>query len=215
MRAMFGRFMPTEGNFFELFNSHAHEIVEGAKELVALMNSLGEGATDLRDHAEAIDAIEKRGDVYTRETIQMLHKTFITPLDREEIHQLISNMDDILDLMQDCAESVSLYDVKTVTPEAKQLAEISLACCERVKSAVALLSKMENAATLLKICEEIDRLESDADRVMRSAISKLFRTERDAIALIKMKAIYELLETITDRCEDVANVIQGIVIENA
>ncbi len=212
---MFGRFLPTEGNFFELFNSHAHEIVEGAKELVALMNSLGEGATDLRDHAEAIDAIEKRGDGYTRETIQMLHKTFITPLDREEIHQLISNMDDILDLMQDCAESVSLYDVKTVTPEAKQLAEISLACCERVKSAVALLSKMENAPTLLKLCEEIDRLESDADRVMRSAISKLFRTERDAIALIKMKAIYELLETITDRCEDVANVIQGIVIENA
>jgi uncharacterized protein len=212
---MFGRFMPTEGNFFELFNSHAHEIVEGAKELVALMNSLGEGATDLRDHAEAIDAIEKRGDGYTRETIQMLHKTFITPLDREEIHQLISNMDDILDLMQDCAESVSLYDVKTVTPEAKQLAEISLACCERVKSAVGMLSKMENAATLLKICEEIDRLESDADHVMRRAISKLFRTERDAIALIKMKAIYELLETITDRCEDVANVIQGIVIENA
>jgi uncharacterized protein len=212
---MFGRFMPQEGNFFELFNLHANEIVEGGKELVALMKSLGEGATDLRDHADAIDAIEKRGDVYTRETIQLLHKTFITPLDREEIHQLISNMDDILDLMQDAAESVSLYDIKTVTPEAQQLAEICLACSERVKSAVLLLSKMDNAPTLLKICEEIDRLESDADRVMRSAISKLFRTERDAVTLIKMKAIYELLETITDRCEDVANVIQGIVIENA
>ncbi|TAG72628.1 MAG: DUF47 family protein, partial [Burkholderiales bacterium] len=95
---MFGRFMPTEGRFFDLFNLHANEIVEGAKELVALMNSLGEGATDLRDHAQAIDAIEKRGDVHTRETINLLHKTFITPLDREEIHQLISNMDDILDL---------------------------------------------------------------------------------------------------------------------
>ena len=174
---MFGRFMPTEGRFFELFNLHAHEIVEGGKELVALMNGLGEGATDLRNHANAIDAIEKRGDTYTRETIELLHKTFITPLDREEIHRLISNMDDVLDLMQDAAESVSLYDIK--------------------------------------ICEEIDRLESDADHVMRSAISKLFRTERDAIQLIKMKAIYELLETVTDRCEDVANVMQGIVLENA
>ena len=178
---MFSRFMPTEGRFFELFNLHAHEIVEGGKELVALMNALGEGATDLRDHANAIDAIEKRGDNYTRETIQLLHKTFITPLDREEIHQLISNMDDVLDLMQDAAESVSLYDIKAVPPEAKQLAELCLQCCERVKSAVVLLSNMENAATILKICEEIDRLESDADRVMRSAISKLFRTERDEI----------------------------------
>lgn len=212
---MFGRFMPQEGRFFELFNLHAHEIVEAGKELVALMNALGEGATDLRDHANAIDAIEKRGDTYTRECIQLLHKTFITPLDREEIHQLISNMDDVLDLMQDCAESVSLYDIKTITPEAKQLAEICMQCCDRVKSAVALLSNMDNAATILKICEEIDRLESDADRVMRSAISKLFRTERDAVQLIKLKAIYEVLETITDRCEDVANVMQGIVIENA
>lgn len=212
---MFGRFMPQEGRFFELFNLHAHEIVEAGKELVALMNALGEGATDLRDHANAIDAIEKRGDTYTRECIQLLHKTFITPLDREEIHQLISNMDDVLDLMQDCAESVSLYDIKTITPEAKQLAEICMQCCDRVKSAVALLSNMDNAATILKICEEIDRLESDADRVMRSAISKLFRTERDVLQLIKLKAIYEVLETVTDRCEDVANVMQGIVIENA
>ncbi|HNY45393.1 MAG TPA: DUF47 family protein [Casimicrobium sp.] len=212
---MFGRFMPQEGRFFELFNLHAHEIVEGGKELVALMNALGEGATDLRDHADAIDAIEKRGDKYTRETIELLHKTFITPLDREEIHQLISNMDDVLDLMQDAAESVSLYDIKTVSAEAKQLAEICLQCGERVKSAVAMLSNMENAAAILRICEEIDRLESDADRVMRSAISKLFRTEKDAVQLIKLKAIYELLETITDRAEDVANVMQGIVIENA
>ena len=212
---MFGRFMPQEGRFFELFNLHAHEIVEGGEELVALLNALGEGATDLRDHANAIDAIEKRGDTYTREAIQLLHKTFITPLDREEIHRLISNMDDVLDLMQDVAESVSLYDIKTVTPEAKQLGEICLQCCERVKSAVALVSNMDNATTILKICEEIDRLESDADRVMRSAISKLFRTERDAVQLIKLKAIYELLETVTDRCEDVANVMQGIVIENA
>lgn len=207
--------MPKEGKFFDLFNAHAELIVEGGQQLVAMMNSLANGADGVDGFAAAIDKAETSADRITHETVSQLHKTFITPLDREEIHQLISNMDDVLDLMQDVAESVSLYDIKTVTPEAKQLGEICLQCCERVKSAVALVSNMDNATTILKICEEIDRLESDADRVMRSAISKLFRSERDAVQLIKLKAIYELLETVTDRCEDVANVMQGIVIENA
>ena len=131
--------------------AHAHEIVEGGKELVALLNALGEGATDLRDHANAIDAIEKRGDTYARETIQLLHKTFfITPLDREEIHQLISSMDDVLDLMRDVAESMSLYDIKTVTPEAKQLGEICLQCCERVKVGRCAGVHMDNATTIFE-----------------------------------------------------------------
>lgn len=212
---MLGRFMPQEGRFFDLFNLHAHEIEEGGRELLALMKAIGSGTDDIERHTRAIDAIEKRADVHTRDTIQLLHKTFITPLDREDIHRLISNMDDVLDLMQDAAESVSLYDITAVTSEATELAEICLGCCERVKSAVALISNMEHAVAIMKICEEIDRLESDADRVMRSAISKLFRSERDAVQLIKLKAIYELLESVTDRCNDVANVLEGIVIENA
>jgi len=102
-----------------------------------------------------------------------------------------------------------------VTPEAKRLAELCLACCEKVQQAVGMLHNMDNAQKIVAICEEIDRLESDADHVMRAAMSKLFRDEPDVRNLIKMKAIYEILETVTDRCEDVANIIEGIIVENA
>ena len=105
--------------------------------------------------------------------------------------------------------------IKRVTPEAKLLAEICLHCCQRVKGAVGLLRSMDNASAILKICHEIDKLESDADRIMREAMSKLFREESDVLQVIKLKAIYELLETVTDRCEDVANTIEGIVLENS
>jgi uncharacterized protein Yka (UPF0111/DUF47 family) len=124
-------------------------------------------------------------------------------------------MDDILDLLEDAGQTISLYDIKAVTPEAKRLAELCLACAEKVKAAVGLLHSMDNASQILAICEEIDRFESDADHVMRAAMSKLFRDEPDVRTLIKLKAIYEILETVTDRCEDVANVIEGIIVENA
>jgi len=113
------------------------------------------------------------------------------------------------------AESIVLYDIRKITPESKQLAEICQMCCERVRTAVSLLKNVKDAEAILKTCQEIDRLESDADRVMRSAMSKLFRDEADVKQLIKLRTIYELLEQITDRCEDVANIIEGIVLENS
>ena len=208
---MFGRLMPREGNFFELFNAHADKIAEGSRELAAMMTNFSE----LELRAQHIDGYERAADKITHETITLLHKTFITPFDRDQIHLLITRMDDILDLMQDVAESVVLFDIRKVTPEAKQLAEICQMSCERVKAVVALLTNVKRADAILKICEEIDRLESDADRVMRSALSKLFREESDLKQVMKLRVIYDLLESITDRCEDVANVIEGIVLENS
>ncbi|MDB5990139.1 MAG: hypothetical protein JWQ10_1542 [Herbaspirillum sp.] len=208
---MFGRFMPTEGKFFELFNEHAELGVKCAKEMVALMTNFD----DLELRVHAIENLEKQADKITHHCIELLHKTFITPLDRDDIHQLITRMDDILDLLEDAAQTISLYDIKAITPEAKRLAELCLACAEKVKSAVALLPNMDNSRQILTICQEIDRLESDADHVMRAAMSKLFRDEPDVRNLIKLKAIYEILETVTDRCEDVANIIEGIIVENA
>ncbi len=208
---MLSRLMPREGNFFELFNGHAELIVEGSRELVAMITAF----QDVEAHARRIDNAERAADKITHETITLLHKTFITPFDRDQIHQLITAMDDILDLMQDVAESIVLYDIRKVTPESRQLAEICQMCCERVRGAVGLLNKVKDAEAILKTCQEIDRLESDADRVMRSAMSKLFREEADVKQLIKLRTIYELLELITDRCEDVANLIEGIVLENS
>ncbi len=208
---MFGRLMPTEGKFFEYFIQHGELCVKGGKELVALMTNFD----DLEHRVHAVESIEKQADKITYGTLDLLHKTFITPLDRDDIHKLITSMDDILDLMEDVAQTISLYDIKQITPEAKRLAELCQACCERVLAAVSLLHNMDNAREMLAICSEIDKLEADADHVMRAAMSKLFREEPDVRNLIKLKAIYELLETVTDRCEDVANIVEAIIVENA
>jgi len=208
---MLGRLMPQEGKFFDIFNAHAARIVEGAKELAEMIGKFSE----LEAHAQRIDAVERAADKLTHECITLLHRTFITPFDRDQIHQLITKMDDILDLIQDVAESVALYDLRKVTPEARQLAEICQMCCDRVRATIALLTDLKRADAILKLCEDIDRLESDADRVMRSALSKLFREETDLKQVMKLRVIYELLESITDRCEDVANIVEGIVLENS
>jgi len=211
---MLRNLVPREGKFFALFDQHAEKIAAGGAELATLMENYGNAEARQRG-IEAIDRAERDADKITHETVQLLHKTFVTPFDRDSIHLLITQMDDILDLIQDVAESAMLYDLQRITPEAQQLAELNQMCCERVKTAVGLLTDMRNAEAILRICTEIDRLESDADRVMRSAMSKLFRDEADVRQLIKLKAIYELLEAVSDKCEDVANVIEGVVLENA
>ncbi|MGE5616869.1 MAG: DUF47 domain-containing protein [Bacillota bacterium] len=209
---MFGRLLPKEGRFFDLFNAHAEQVVRAARELATLMQDY----EDRDRHARIIDEAEHAADRVTAETIRLLHKTFITPLDRDQIHQLVTAMDDICDLIQDTAESLTLFDVRRITPETGTLADIAVKCCERVKDVVALLGRPElEPEALIKTCEEIDRLESDADRVMRSAMSRLFREEQDVREIIKLRSIYELLESITDRCEDVANLAEGISLENS
>ena len=208
---MLNKLMPREGKFFDLFNAHAAQIVEGGRALAQLFTNFEAAAT----HAERIDVAEHSADKITHETIALLHKTFITPIDRDQIHQLITNMDDVLDLIQDTAESIVLYDIRRVSPEAQQLAQICQMTCDRVKAAVGLLANLSDSEAIMKTCEEIDRLESDADRVMCSAMSRLFREESDVKQLIKLRSIYELLELITDRCEDVANIIEGIVLEHS
>jgi predicted phosphate transport protein (TIGR00153 family) len=214
---LFGKLLPTEGNFFEMFNQHADRIVEAAASFSNLVANYNDSM--LREkYAQEVDNAERAADRVTQDVNRAIHKTFITPIDREQIHSLINTMDDVADLIQDSAETMALYDVRHMTEEISRLTSLSLKCCERVRDAVYLLDKISDAGAAeaaLKTCEEIDRLESDADRVMRSAMSKLFREESDVREVIKLKAIYELLETITDKCEDVANLIEGIVLENS
>jgi uncharacterized protein len=214
---LFKKLLPREGNFFEMFNQHAERIVEGAHAFAKLVANYND--SNLREqYAREVDHAERSADKVTHDVNRLIHSTFITPIDREQIHTLINTMDDVADLIQDSAETMALYDVKHMTEEITRLTDLSVRCCERVKEAVGLLAKLSDhntAVAALKTCEEIDKLESDADRVMRSAMSKLFREEPDVREVIKLKAIYELLETITDKCEDVANVVEGIVLENS
>ena len=160
---MLGRLMPREGKFFDLFDAHAARIVEGSRELAAMIGTFSE----LDAHAQRIDAAERAADKVTHETIALLHKTFITPFDREQIHQLITAMDDILDLTQDVAESVALYDLRKITPEAKQLADICHMSCERVAAVVGLLHNVKRADAIMKV--PIIAASSRLPSTMRSA----------------------------------------------
>jgi predicted phosphate transport protein (TIGR00153 family) len=211
-----GKLLPRGRRFYALFDEHGSRIGAGAHAFLALVENYGDAA--LREkHAGEVDAAERSADRVTAEVVRLLHQTLITPIDRGQILGLINAMDDVLDLIQDATETLSLYDVRAIRPEVVQLANISVRCCERVQHAVTLLPRLSEAAVAqaaIKTCDEIDRLESDADRVMRAAMSQLFREESDVRELIKLKAIYELLESITDRCEDVANLVEGIVLKN-
>jgi predicted phosphate transport protein (TIGR00153 family) len=205
--------MPREARFFTLFNQHAELIAAGGRAAADLVR----GYDDTERRAaliQQIGDIERRADKITYETVSLLHSTFITPFDRNDIHRLISGMDDILDLIQDAAESMHLFDIQTLPPEAPRMAELLDACCTRVQSAVALLSSMDNAPKALAIAQEIDAHESEADAVMRAGISKLFREEQDVRQLIKHKNVYEYLENAIDKCQDVANIIEAVVVEN-
>jgi uncharacterized protein len=212
---MFGRLMPREGKYFDLFNAHAELIVQGGQALSGLIGALVEEPEQAVIHAERIDELERQADEITHSTLAQLHTSFITPFDRDEIHQLINSMDDILDNIQDVAESMSLYDIQRVPPEAKALAEVTEQCCGRVQSLVKLLHSMDNAPEILRYCHEINDLESDADRMLREAMSKLFREEPDVRQVVKLKEIYEILESVSDRCKDVAGTVEAIVLENS
>ncbi|MET0381948.1 MAG: DUF47 family protein [Burkholderiaceae bacterium] len=211
----FSKLLPREGNFFELFNHHADRTAEGAHAFMAMIQNYND--VPLREkHASEVDVAERAADKMTAEVHRLLHRTFITPLDGEQIRSLINSMDDIADTLQDSSEVLSLYNVQRVGEDVMRLTEISVRCCERVQHVVSLLSRLREgdvADAALKTCEEIDHLESDADRVMRAAMSRLFRDEIDTRELIKLKAIYEHLESISDRCQDVANVVEGIILE--
>ena len=210
----FSRLMPREGRFFTLFDQHAAFVVQGSVELVELLRHFGNNG-DRAARVARILELEHSADRVTRETVSLLHQTFVTPLDRDDIHRLISRMDDVLDLIQDVTEALQLYDIQRLTPEAVQLAELLMECCTRVQQAVKQLATLDDSARILKLCNEIDSLESQADTVMRTAISKLFREESDVRQLIKLETVYQLLEAATDQCEDVANLIEGVVLEHA
>ncbi|MCM2324245.1 MAG: DUF47 family protein [Oligoflexia bacterium] len=208
---MIGRILPREEKFFELFRHSADLMVEGALALRDLFSDLEHAEM----HSRRLKDIEHKADEVTHRTIELLHKTFITPLDREDIHLLITKMDDILDFFEAAAQRIFLYDVKTPPPNARELAEICVKAAEAIKRAVDLLEDLKERELILKQCIEINRLENEADYMFRLSLAKLFREEPDTRQLIKYKEIYEILETATDRAEDVANIIEGIVLEYA
>lgn len=208
---MFERLMPKEIAFFDYFEKMAAKILEGCTALVDLL----EDCTNVPEKARRIKVIEHEADLITHQCIEKLHTTFITPFDRDSIHRLITKMDDILDLAEAVSDRLTVYEMTSPTEEAKQLARVLVFSVEEVAKAVTGLSNMKNAQEILARCVEVNRLENEADTLLRVAVGKLFKTERDPLQVMKWKELYEGLEEATDRCEDVANLVEGIVLEHA
>jgi len=208
---MFGRFLPRETSFFDFFEQHAGLTIEGTKEFLSMVTTGANIATKCR----RISDIEHETDTITHRCVEALHKTFITPIDRDAIQRLITRMDDIMDYVEAAAERLDLYELTVMTPEIRDLADVLVRAVEEMGVALEGLRDMKNADAVFKKCIDINRLENEADSILRRAVAKLFKEEKDPITVIKWKEIYENLENATDRCEDVANIIEGVVLENA
>ncbi|HEV8321746.1 MAG TPA: DUF47 family protein [Myxococcota bacterium] len=208
---MLEKLLPRETSFFDFFERHAALTVEGAKEFLSLVST----GANIESKTRRIKEIEHETDVITHQCVEALHKTFITPIERDVIHRLITKMDDVMDFVEAASERIALYGVTDMTPEVKDLADVLVRAAQEVERALRGLRDMKNAPMILQKCIDINRLENDADAILRSAVARLFREEKDPITVIKWKEIYENLETATDRCEDVANIIEGVVLEHA
>jgi uncharacterized protein len=204
---MFG-LIPREEAFFDLFKNAAHNMIEGSRLLKDMMDDFRNPI----EKAKRIKDVEHIGDGITHEIARKLNLTFITPIDREDIHDLASALDDILDVVEAIADRFVLYKVAAPSEPAIRLANVLYQASVEVGATVDLLGKSHPAVTECSV--RVNSLENDADRISRDAISSLFEKETDPIAVIKWKEIYENFEAGTDRCEDVANILERIALKH-
>ncbi|HEY5594454.1 MAG TPA: DUF47 family protein [Nitrospiria bacterium] len=202
------RLIPREEKFFEMFEASARNIHRGAY----LLREMMEQYRDPEKQADAIMEVEHQGDTITHDIIHKLNQTFITPIDREDIYALSSALDDVLDLIESVSDRMVMYKIKEPTETARRLAGIIFKSAEEIVKGVGLLKALGDVRPY---CIEINRLENEADRVSRDAVADLFENVRDPILVLKWKELYEHLEEATDRCEDVANILENIVLKNS
>ena len=197
---------PREEDFFVLFQKQAVLVRQGCERLVEMM----ERFDDLDARASALKDIEHQGDLVTHEIYERLNRTFITPLEREDIHALASGLDDVLDSAEAIGSRLVLFKVTGSTDEARKLSAIMLACARQIEAAVAHLKDFKN---LMSFTVEINRLENEADSISRNAVADLFSGRHEVLDVLRWKELYGRLESATDQCEDVANTIESIVLK--
>jgi predicted phosphate transport protein (TIGR00153 family) len=208
---MFKKLLPREENFFDLFEQAADNVHEAAKALVALMESY----TDVEEKAKRIKDLEHKGDELTHLTIERLNKTFITPIDREDIHEMVSRMDDIIDMIDTAVNRMVLYKIVKPRAEGVALARVLVQATEVLARAMRDVRNIKNIDRIIRHCVEIHTAENEGDRIMQQGLAALFEGTPDPLDVIKWKDILGELESATDRCEDAANVIESIVLKNA
>jgi uncharacterized protein len=202
------RLIPREKKFFRMFSDVSQNLTDGAR----LLQDILQNPANLDARIAQLQEIEHRGDEMTHDIIRMLNQTFITPFDREDIHRLSSSLDDVLDFVNAAAVRMTLYGITVPPPAAAQLAALIVKQSEELAQGVSLL---QDNKKVLDHCVEVNRLENEADRVSRKAIAELFGSEKDPIQLIKIKELYEVLETATDKAEDAANVLEAVALKSA
>jgi len=208
---MLSRLLPRQTNFFDYFERHAALSAESAREL----GKLAYDGASVEEIARRIKDLEHEADEVTHTCMETLHKTFITPIDRNDIHRLASKLDDIIDLIDGAARQMALFEITALSESGREATVVLVKAVEAVERAVKGLRNMRNANTILGECVRINELENQADRIKAASVARLFREERDPIAVLKWNELYQALENVTDACEDVANVIEGIVLEHA
>lgn len=208
MAGLWARILPREKSFFDMFTEVTANIQAGAQALVDLL----EDYRNLEEKVSHIKDLEHRGDQMTHDIMTRLNQTFITPFDREDIYELCSKLDDVIDLIDAFTSRLVIYSIRAPRPGAVELARIVMKATDEVHDAVSLLEKHDR---ILPYCIEINRLENEADVTVRAAIAQLFEEEKDPVEIIKWKELYEVLEIATDKCEDVANVIESVVLKSA
>jgi len=208
MPGLLQRFMPREEGFYDLFAHQADNVVVGAKALQQMLSHY----TGVPEQVQSVKAIEHEGDELTHAIFTKLNQTFITPFDREDIHELCSQIDDVIDLIDAAASRFVLYRVNAIREGTLDLVKVLVAAVSEVSAAVHSLNSPEKA---LKHCIEVNRYENESDRICRTLIAQLFDEETNPVQIIKWKEIFEVIETAVDKCEDVANVIEGVILKSA
>jgi hypothetical protein len=203
---MFSLF-PKDENFFELFRRQAALVRQGCEQLDEMMQKFDR----LEERAKALKDVEHQGDLIAHEAFERLNRTFITPIEREDIHGLVSGLDDVLDAVEGVASRIVLFKITTTTPQAQQLTRIVAACGAQITQAVERLKEFK---ALMPFTIEINRLENEADVLSREATADLFDGRHDFLDVVRWKEIYGRLENAADQCEDVANVIEAIVLKS-
>jgi predicted phosphate transport protein (TIGR00153 family) len=201
---------PREDKFYRLFEQAAANVLRGAEQLDDLLNHF----TDVATKVKLIQATEHEGDALTHEIFEQLNRTFVTPLDREDIAAIAHALDDVLDFIEASADAFQLYDIDEPTPAAIEMGGLILQSVQQVLRAIQLMSHRKNAQQMRDAVVEINRIENLSDQVYRGALSSLFR-QTDPVRMIKWKQVYDYLEQATDLCEDVGDVLQGVILKNA
>jgi predicted phosphate transport protein (TIGR00153 family) len=204
-------FMPREEGFFELFEEGARNVVKAARCLKELVDTW----QDVEKKVNEITELEHQGDAITHKIAAQLHRTFVTPFDREDIAELAHTMDDVIDFIHAASDAMLLYKVDRPGQRAKELADIILEGATEIERAMPQLRHRSELKHILKRCVELNRVENMADRVYRSALAELFSDSTDIAHIIKWREIFAHMESATDRCEDVANVLEGVAVKNA